>query len=729
MEKMCSLVVTGLLFIGSALAATVVPGAAALKVTGDDHVIAIEPDGFRFQITDGEGRISAPAHAICGLKLNGAAVERVSVGDTERQFDLATANGNAAEVAISLESGVVGLTVTPQRAGTHRIELSLGGLPLAYGLGDAGGWSGNVNLVTDKNVRYSLVNNGGAQRWQSSFLICPKNRLAGVVFGGKKTSVVLGPKEYTMAVEAEGPVTFYYLTGEMSAIYGNYRCLLAEKGFPLIKPKFRLFELGWESWAALGYQTNANSFLNSIKQFQDKGYPIRWAVTGSGFWEEGGTTTSFGQFGEKFPDADALKRELHERDVKWMIGLRTNFVLPGGPHLPKTEKRDFNLKVKTFNGNPFSTVGLENDYFLKDSSGKLTVKTSPWFPIVPCYLLDGRNPEAVDWYAKLYEEWGVDGIKEDTMMNIGSAPLDIFNAPIARLADEGALIMARCGSFSSSGTLLRINDTQVKDMSHRTPINYLHYAASGAPNVYSDTVGFRQMKAYSEKVVRHAWLMALTAGLALGESPFAWEPEQQALFKRPFDFHYQIGPYLYDAAMKSYQSGFPTTMTPLGIAYPDDHYDVNPVHYQWMAGESLLCAPLLKNYQNGEMDIYLPEGTWFDYDSGKKYQGPQLLKDFAMSVGKTPCFVGGKGVLLTRSSDAAPLIIHIYPVDTPIENFIFHHPDGLSVSQLKRRPSAESGVWDVASGKPVSYEICPRSGALSFEWQVGRTYEFALLTK
>ena len=720
----CGLVV-GLLFFAGEGAVLQADARTALNVAGTSHAVEIEPDGFRFRIVDEAGDVLAPAHPVCGLKLNGAEVTEAVPGSADNTFVVTAANGTAAEVSVALKDGTVSLTVTPEPAGSHQVELSLGGLPVAYGLGDAGGWSGRVNLVTDRNVRYRLTNNGGSQRWQSSFLICPEKQLAGVVFDGTKRSVVLGPEAYTMSVDATGPVTFHYLPGDMPAIYSGYKTLLADHGYPWVKPKFRWFELGWESWAALGYQTNADTFLGSVKQLQDNGYPIRWAVTGSGFWEEGGTTTDFGRFGKNFFDPVGLKAELHKRNVKWMIGLRTNFVLPGGPHIPKSKERDRNLKGKFFNGNPLSSVGIEKDYFLKDPSGKLIVKTSQWFPIVPCYLLDGRKPEAVDWYAALYKQWGVDGIKEDTMMNIGSDPLDIFNAPISRLADDGTLVMARCGSFSAPGTLLRVNDTHVKDMSLRTPINYLHYAACGAPNVYSDTVGFRQMGNYSDKVVRHAWLMALTAGLAVGETPFHWTEKQQSLFKRPFDFHYQLGPYLYDAAMKSHQTGFPYTMTPLGIAYPDDKNAADPAHYQWMAGESLLCAPLLKNHENGRMDLYLPEGTWFDYDNGQKYRGPKLLKNFEMPPGKTPCFVGGKGILVTRSGDSAPLKAHIYPVDTHAESFIFHHPDGKATSTLRLRDSGRCGVWNAVTGSPVSFEYCQTSGAISFELSPGQTYEVA----
>ena len=688
----------------------------AVSVGKEHPVVEIQPDGFRFQILDRAASVIASAHTESGMKLNGERVVRVQPGSGDNVFIVASSGGLSAEVTITLGDEVVRLTVDPLEAGAHTIELSLGGLPVAYGLGDAGGWSGELNLVTDKNVRYPLVNNGSSKRWQSSFVVFPRDGLAGVVFKGRQPSIVLGPQEYTMTVTADEPVTFYYLTGDMPVIYGNYKKLLVDNGFPWIKPKSRLFELGWESWAALGYQTRDETVLKSISDFQKRGYPIRWAITGSGFWEEGGTTTSFGKYGKKFSDPIAFKDKLHAQDVKWLIGLRTNFVLPGGPHIPKSAKRDHNLKVDFFNGNPLSRHGVDQDYFVKAPSGELMIKTSQYFPIVPCYLLDGQNPQAVDWYADLYRLWGVDGIKEDTMMDVGSDLLDIFNAPIARLANEGALVMARCGSFSSSGTLLRINDTKVDDMSLRTPVNYWHYAASGAPNVYSDTVGFRQMKHYTNKVVRHAWLIALTAGLAIGEVPYDWNEKQQALFKTPFDFHYQIGPYLYDAAIKSYQTGYPHTLTPLGIAYPKDANAAEPTHYQWMAGESLLCVPLVKNHESSKMDLYLPEGLWFDYDTGKKYQGPKLLKDFAMPRDKTPCFVGGKGVLVTRESDEAPLTARIYPINKECSSFVFTYPDGVSQSVITLNSwKGDPVVKNTTTGEVVPVQVDEASGSVSFE--------------
>ena len=52
--------------------------------------------------------------------------------------------------------------------------------------------------------------------------------------------------------------------------------------------------------------------------------------------------------------------------------------------------------------------------------------TSDIFPIVPCYLIDGNKPNAASWFQKKYAKWEVDGIKEDTMMEL-EEETSIFN--------------------------------------------------------------------------------------------------------------------------------------------------------------------------------------------------------------------------------------------------------------------------------------------------------------
>lgn len=681
--------------------------------------LQIEENNFRFSLLDQTGKHIAPAHTGAGASLNGSPLSVIEKTGAD-SFQLISKKGERADLKLSHDKGLIAITITPEQKATihkpHQIALQLGGMPVAYGLGDVGGWNQTLDLINKEETTYNIRHDGGKLRWLSSFIIFPQNNFASVTFDGLARSVTLSKSRFKTTITSAGAATFYYFTGSMKGIYASYQKLLAQKGYPTVKPKSRLFELGWESWAALGWQTNSKTMLESITSFQKNGFPIRWAVSGSGFWEDGGTTTSFGKWGKKFPDAMDFKEQLHQRDVKWMIGLRTNFVPPGGPYKPVTKERDQNMVVDTFRGNPLSQEALDQNYFLKKPDGQLWKRHSNCFPIVPCYLVDGNNPKASEWYAGLYQQWQIDGIKEDTMMHLGATHLDVFNHPIANIAKDDALVMARCGSFTSPGTLLRINDTHVNELSRRIPINYLQNAASGAPNAYSDTVGFKKMKNYSELVVRHGWLLSLTAGLAVGETSSHWTEKQQAIFKKPFDFHYRIVPTLYDAAMKSYLSGYPHTMTPLGIAYAGDPEATAAPNFQWMIGDSLLCTPLLKNHASGKMDLYLPEGTWFDYDTGEKHSGPKLLKDFPLPVTKTPCFVGGKGILVTRSSDDTPLTVHLYPTGQTRKSHTVHHPDGTATSRIDwAENSRNAQITDTTTGKTVTTHMDENTSALSFE--------------
>ena len=273
--------------------------AAVFTIPQGGILVQIEGDGLRMSFQDARGRTLMPASGIAGGFLNGSplSIERQLDRNT---FQLVSKKGESAKLHISEANGRTAITVSPRNPPAHDaphiISLQFGGMPVAYGLGDVGGWNETLNLVNETETTYPLTHNGGRFRWLSSFVIFPKNHIAGVTFDGIATSVTLGKNCYKTSVETSGAATFYFLSAPPETIYANYQSLLREKGFPIIKPKFRLFELGWESWAALGWQTNSRTMLDSIRQFQNMGYPIRWAVSGSGIlmdiseeWESGKT--------------------------------------------------------------------------------------------------------------------------------------------------------------------------------------------------------------------------------------------------------------------------------------------------------------------------------------------------------------------------------------------------------------------------------------------------------
>ncbi len=73
---------------------------------------------------------------------------------------------------------------------------------------------------------------------------------------------------------------------------------------------------------------------------------------------------------------------------------------------------------------------------------------------------------------------------------------------------------------------------------------------------------------------------------------------------------------------EAYDSGL-GLVYPLLFDYPDDE-NVADYSDAWMFGEWLLVAPITERGQSVKW-IYLPEGTWIDYNRGTVYEGGQYI--------------------------------------------------------------------------------------------------------
>jgi alpha-D-xyloside xylohydrolase len=76
-------------------------------------------------------------------------------------------------------------------------------------------------------------------------------------------------------------------------------------------------------------------------------------------------------------------------------------------------------------------------------------------------------------------------------------------------------------------------------------------------------------------------------------------------------------PYIYAQAKESSQKGLPM-MRALFLEYPNDQGSWL-VDNEYLFGSSMLVAPLFEEVTG--RDVYLPEGTWIDYQTKKVYQG------------------------------------------------------------------------------------------------------------
>jgi alpha-glucosidase (family GH31 glycosyl hydrolase) len=238
------------------------------------------------------------------------------------------------------------------------------------------------------------------------------------------------------------------------------------------------------------------------------------------------------------------------------------------------------------------------------------------------------------------------------------------------------LIIERNEYLSSNGDLHRINDFNYNQDQDRGPVNALALAYSGFPYVYPDIVGgtfgenhfstsrTARMETY---MMRNARWASLHASMGMGEPPWSFRKEVSDVMLASAQFHARIAPYLYSNARKTHDDGYPWTMTPLPIAFPHDvkvytRENSKVRGYEWLIGDAVLASPLYgDDYASvTTRDVYLPEGRWMDYDTGKLYEGRQTLKNFEMPVSKTPVFIGGSGVTLEKIGNEVRVCV--YPI-------------------------------------------------------------------
>lgn len=100
--------------------------------------------------------------------------------------------------------------------------------------------------------------------------------------------------------------------------------------------------------------------------------------------------------------------------------------------------------------------------------------------------------------------------------------------------------------------------------------------------------------------------------------PWAYGKDFMNAFRRADDLKYRLMPYVYAQAKYSTEHGLPMTRA-LFIEYPDDPGSWL-IDDEYLFGSDILVAPLMQDHATGR-NVYLPPGTWIDYQTGKNYSG------------------------------------------------------------------------------------------------------------
>jgi alpha-glucosidase (family GH31 glycosyl hydrolase) len=683
---------------------------------GIDFVV--NKEGFRYGFQRTDGTILVPAHPVSGLLAGSPedlsqAISAKYLGETEGVVSFEVTLENTGRIILRVKLDKESALFQLENPDDESIAMALrtAGVSPGYGLGDV---LTNWQRIPEKKGRFQTEitgfanydyhsSSGFASRMVSNFAIYPMHQfgLINIDPGAKivvhtKDEIIQGSR-FTKKI-----ASLYYFFGSPEAIYSNFLQARNKHGFPVMKPAYEFYGVGWEAWGALAWNTSEETVKADIDHYLDLGYPLKWMVIGSGFWpqnhERFKSTTSFGMWDpEKYPNPQEFKQYFRGKGLKFFIGLRIAFIQNG----------------------PFSQEGLENRYFLEEDG--IAKIYNIGFPTSPVYLLDVHNEEAVKWYVDLCDKWQVDGFKEDVYgYGAYSFPDDKVDAVNIALKKKGYQIMIRNSYLTSPGELHRIEDFNYDMNQDRGPVNSLTLAYSGFPLTYMDIVGglfggrtfdgdvSDRIKTY---LMRNARIASLHPSMSMGKGPWNFQDEQVSrILLESAQLHARLHPYIYSNAIKFYGDGYPHTMTPLPIAFPDDpgvHHRENSRErgFQWMIGDALMAYPLYgEDYETARTrNVYLPEGKWIDYDTGKEYTGPMLLEDFEIPVEKTPLFVGGTGIVIEEIE--GELKGRLYPVTNGAQRK-FYAKDGerTSVIFVDEPDWEDLKIIDLTTGSEVDFE-------------------------
>ncbi len=279
---------------------------------------------------------------------------------------------------------------------------------------------------------------------------------------------------------------------------------------------------------------------------------------------------------------------------------------------------------------------LAKGYFVRNEGGELPAEDA---------ILDFSNPDAVKWYQGLLAnllKMGVDAIKVD----FGE------DAPL-----HGIYASGRTGFYEHNLYPLRYNKAAAeitKDMtgesiiwarsawagSQRYPLHWggdaentnsamaatlragLSLGLSGFTYWSHDVGGF--VHAAPRELYRR-WLGfgVLTSHTrchgAPPREPWMYDDAFVDDFRRAVELKYSLMPYIYAQAKESSEQGFPM-LRALFFEYPDD-----PTSWfiddEYMFGSDLLVAPMFE--EGSDRNVYLPPGSWIDYQTSRLYRGAQ----------------------------------------------------------------------------------------------------------
>ena len=382
-------------------------------------------------------------------------------------------------------------------------------------------------------------------------------------------------------------------------------------------------------WLSTSFTTNydEDTVMSFVDGMLDRGIPLR-TFHFDCFWMKEFHWCDFEWDDRVFPDAKGMLQRYKEKGLKICVWIN--------PYIAQ--------------GTAFFREGLEKGYLLKRADGMGIKQVDNWQPGMG--LVDFTNPDATKWYIdklRTLLDMGVDCFKTDFGERIpvdveyfdGSDPwcmhnyyTQLYNQAVFKLLEEEkgegeAVLFAR--SATVGGQQFPVHwggDCSASYASMAESLRGgLSFTMSGF-SFWSHDMGGFELTASPDVYKRWLQFGLLSSHSRLHGSksyrvPWLFDDEAVDVCRKFTKLKLLLMPYIYQMAVNSHHTGIPT-MRSMVMEFENDPA-TKYLDMQYMLGDSILVAPVFS--KDGDVEYYLPEGTWTHLLSGEVKQGGRWYKE------------------------------------------------------------------------------------------------------
>ncbi|GAB2025149.1 glycoside hydrolase family 31 protein [Lactovum odontotermitis] len=502
-------------------------------------------------------------------------------------------------------------------------------------------------------------------------------------------------------------------------------------------PKLPRFALG--NWWSRFYEYSADSYLALMDKFAEKEVPLSVAVIDMDWHLNAEVPSRFGSGWTGytwnkalFPNPAGLIHELHRRKLKVTLndhpadGIRA--FEAAYPAVAERLHLDAELEEP-------ATFDFDNPDFRK------------------AYFEDVHGPLEKDGVDFWWLDW-----QQGTVSKSGADPLWQLNRyqyeDSQKLHPDNVILSRYAGPGSHRYPIGFSGDTVISWAS----LDFQPYFTSTATNIgytwWSHDIG-GHMHGSKDSELTLRWVqygvfspinrLHSSKSEFTSKEPWHFDRVIEASMEKFLRLRHALIPYLYSANQRTAEEGR-ALIEPMYYEYPMAEPAYSRDHKnQYLFGSELMLAPITHKssteLQMGEADVWFPEGIWYDFFTGEKYEGNVELKVYR-EITEMPVFARTGAIIpldkqpLAGEEVPSELIWKIFP-GAPNE-YILHEDnnqttvrfDGKRLTLTESHPSARQHTivyagHEAAAGLTGNFELDLSQFSSEFDW----TFEDALMRR